>query len=222
MTYAQMQARAEILFEAIDSGNLPGFIQAEWVDLFNQAQEKLVIDILQDGISKNAFNRRAIDILVESDNVAGNYTQAGSSPKFTITLTEDTWWILDVSADVTLSSTSTTDILVDEISYDERKKNKNNPFKKPDKTERFWYDLEESDMIVYTDTVTTLDELDVRYARLPLTIDTADGYVTHACELHPSVHSRIVELAVQLAYKSLTDEKGFQLQVIENQNPSIP
>jgi len=222
MTFAQMQARAEILFEAIDSGNLPGFIEAEWLDLFNQAQEKLVLGILQDGISRNAFNKRVIDILVEDDNIAGGYSQAGTSPTFTITLTADTWWILNVTADVTLSTVTTTDILVDEISYDEYHANKNNPFKKPDKTERFWYYMVGSEMVVTTDTVTTLDELYITYARLPLTISTADAYSTHACELHTSVHSRIVEIAVQLAHKAVEDEKGFQLQVLENQNPSIP
>jgi hypothetical protein len=217
MTFQEMKTRAEILFEAIDSDDVAGFTDNEWTDLFNQAQYKVVLEILNDGIARNSFNRRAIDPLIQTDNVAGTLSVSGSSPKFTVTLTDEIWWVLKVTASVTIDGNSYTDILVDSISYDEYHANKDNPFKNPDKDERYWRYPLNNDMIVITDSVTSLDDIEVEYVRLASSINASGD----ASELHESVHPAIVEVAVRLAHKSLEESTGYQLQALENDSPSI-
>ena len=235
MTFAEMRSRAEILYESIDSANAPGFTDGEWGEILSQAQYKVVNDILKDGVAKNAFNRRAIDAIIltqeftDTDAGVSIAAHATITNGYTVNIentalagisTEDQiWWVLPtVMADALVGTTTYTDIDVDEISYGEYHASRNNPFKKPDYEEKFWYFPENSELVVITDG-STLKKVRIQY------IESLEGHpiaLASDCILDESIHPRIVEKAVGIAHSAVQDQVGFQLQTIENLNPTLP
>lgn len=237
MTFAEMKSRARILFEEITSGDAPGFTNADWGQIFTQAQYDVVNDILQDGLAKNAYNRRALDALIKyqefTDADAGPTITA--HPKYTygylvdientaIGLTADQiWWILSAGAEVTsLASTTVGNIPIDEINYSEYRANIKNPFRKPSYEYSLWYWPEDKKLVVITDG-SVLKKVLIEYVE-NLKSSTTDYTIASGsdCKLHESVHPLIVKRAVETAFSAVQDQAGFQMQVLENQNPPLP
>lgn len=129
----------------------------------------------------------------------------------------DLWWILTSFADVEDNSIAYADIKVVPITWDEYQSNKSNPFRKPDRDEEFWYVLDESALVVITGGE-DLKKLRVEYVENLEPYAIASG---NDCVLHESIHPAIVKKAVEIAHTAVQDEKGFQLQVLENQRPNV-
>lgn len=128
------------------------------------------------------------------------------------------WWPLFGIAELEEDSTTYSDIRVEPIQYSEYMINKDNPFKKPDRSEYIWFLTEDSSMVVIT------GGEDLKKLKLEF-VENLEKYPISSsedCVLHKAIHPRIVEAAVSLAHAAVQDQVGFQLQTIENQNPVIP
>jgi len=242
MTFEQMQVEAELLYESINSGGAPGFNYEEWGQFFTIGQRRIVLNILKEGITKNTFNRLAIEKLILRDDYSdfiadSHFKNSDGSPAWildnsTETFNSQFFWILDEYVDIGVGATLVTDIPVKHITYDFYRVNKSNPFRVPDSEEGYWILQYSGDIDV--DNPTSIDSI------LPVIITDGEqvtGYHivgvihpdnypivsgtvyplggTHASCLNPSIHSKIVEEAVALARMSIVDPQGYQLALTD-------
>ena len=230
MTFAQMLAEAELLYET-DSGTNPGFQDAEWGRWFTMGQRKVVLDILRDGIGKNTFNQLAIEKLVQVVSYANfdndthfKNSDGTAAKKLNVVFDNKFFWILDEYG-VTATHPM---VPLDRITYDFYRINLDNPFRKPNPEEGFW-------MVQYSTALPTASTTSVpifitdgtaltaykvvgvyhpdNYAIAPANVYPVGG--TEASCLNASVHPIIVETAVKLARMSVSDVPGYQLAVAE-------
>lgn len=235
MTFSEMRAEAELLYESIDSSNAPGFLDAEWGQFFTIAQRKIVIKILSEGITKNAINQLAIEKLIIKDSYADfvantHYRNSDGTFAWQLDRTHATvdprfFWILDEYVDTATHS----NIPLDRITYDFYRSNLDNPFRKPDPVEGYWvlqFITTGPDTAVSSEPVFITDGSEITgyyivgashpddYPIGPgIVYDTASG--EEASVLNQSIHSRIVEEAVTLARMSVVDAQGYQLALAE-------
>jgi hypothetical protein len=169
--------------------------------------------------------RRYLSNLVEEKKLKPITTSDGkplgmeSNSKF-FTLPENLWFITYESAhvsDAKCDNMSTLDVYP--VTQDEYHKIKRNPFRGANDRRALRLDLSEGNIEVISKY--TVTEYYIRYLRkikpillVNLTNDDVnlEGYTTpQGCELHESLHQRILELAVQMALQS----KGYN---IKNEN----
>jgi len=227
MTFNEMRAEAELLYESIDSSNAPGFLDVEWGQFFTVAQRKIVMKILNEGINKNIHNQLAIEKLVQTDNYIDltstdtHYKNTDGTAAQTIdTGTKefnlDFCWILDEY----VNTATINNIPIKRITYDFYRTNLQNPFRIPDIEEGYWV-LQFNNIPVFITDGTTLTSYYIVGVEHPDKYPISPGIVypettgTEASVLNKSVHSRIVEEAVTLARMSVVDAQGYQLALAE-------
>lgn len=220
MTFSEMRTEAELLYESINSSDAPGFTSDEWGQLLTVGQRRVVLRILEEGITKDAFNQLAIEHLIKSDTYSAFTTNAhfkntdGTSARsLNITLPggkvfdSKFFWILDEY----VSTASATNIPVIRITYDFYRINKDNPFRKPEASYGYWI-LQYNNIPVFITDGTAITGYYIVGVHHP---DNYPISTTSDCVLNESVHSKIVEEAVTLARMSVTDPQGYQLSLAE-------
>ena len=226
MTFDQMRAEAELLYESINSSNAPGFLPIEWGQFLTIGQRRVVLRILGEGVTKNAFNQLAIEYLIKSDNYTAFTVNAhfknvdgtsarelNISPSAGKAFDARFFWVLDEY--VTIASKS--NIPVTRITYDFYRTNKDNPFRTPSADFGYWL-LHYNNIPVF---ITDGTEITGYYIVGVYHPDNYPiGFQDHVdipddCVLNESIHSKIVEEAVTLARMSVTDPQGYQLALAE-------
>jgi len=220
MTFLEMRAEAELLYESINSSDAPGFTNTEWGGLLTVAQRRVVRRILNDGINKNAFNQLAIEFLVKEDSYSAfaldtHFKNTDGSPARRLNTTPPVgkefdsmyFWILDEYA-----TTSTTDnIPLLKINYEFYRKNIENPFRSPNQIDGFW-------VLQYDNTPVFITDGSLVSGYYVVGVYHPDNYpidIAHDCQLNEGIHSDIVQEAVTLARMSVTDAQGYQLSLAE-------
>lgn len=234
LTAAEMKYEAQIIYESIASANAPGFIDSEWSVLLTQAQEKVVKNIIKEGIDKNEENRRAIESLIKfEDNLT---ISASSGPyygngiyAYKVQVPSPSLKVLDIlDSHIKISATTPIYVKIKPVSYEYIFSNHNNPFRKPSLEEDgyFWRVVRDNTELIITDRTLnpTNDRYVMTYVKRPEPIivttlvgQTIDGIsVQSDCQLHHSIHREIVKQAATLAYAYLQEQTGYQIQKIEN------
>jgi len=240
-----MMKEAELLYESLNSSNAPGFLEEEWGQLFTIAQRKVVINILKEGVNKNAFNQLAISPLIQEqiyyDTDFEGDTHFKETNKQTVSLRLKStvqfetkfFWILDefvILMDTsTVPATNHFQVPVKRITYDFYRINLDNPFRTPTEDDGYWLLQHNNGVTIIGNrgldgqpTVTSYHIIGVYHPdNYPIVSGVTYppppvGFTgTQASVLNPSVHPKIVEEAVTLARMSVTDAQGYQLAVAE-------
>ena len=202
----------------------PGSIELDEYEksvLLTKAQEELVLGLYTGkNISGESFEqteelRRYLSSLVKEAVLSpitttnGNVLGMESTSKF-FTLPEDLWFITYESAKVSDAKCENMSVMdVYPVRQDEYHKLKKNPFRGANDRRALRLDLSENNVeIISKQTVT---QYYVRYLQKlhPIILtDLEDGMVINGeararnCELHESLHQRILDLAVQMALQS--------------------
>lgn len=239
MTAEEMKYEGEILYESIASADAPGYTNREWSYLLTAAQEKVVKDIVDNGLDKEEKYKKAISPLlvpieIIEDSLIENISAIPKSIR--IELDEDT-------IAVTMERCAVSGHLVvrvKPITHDYYLANIRNPLKKPDSNEVYWrLDELEGDNrvhIIITDLTDITDLLKYKYVAVkkpdPIIVEDS-GYVSsdgsidgvaftgYTDKESPStlgtfVHRRIVKEAVNIAFATDKDQIGYQISQNEN------
>lgn len=228
MTFEEMKSEAELLYESINSNDAPGFLDTEWAQFFTIAQRKIVLRILKEGVTRNAFNQLAIEKLIQHDDYVSfttnsHFKNSDESDSFTINtgikaFNSDYFWILDEYMQTGAGPSLITNIPLKRITFDFYRLNKDNPFRVPDSDEGYWIIQYNNLPVFITDGVTPTGYYLVgvkhpdNYPIISGTVYDADN---NASCLNVSVHPKIVEEAVTLARMSVVDAQGYQLALAE-------
>jgi len=229
MTAAQMHNEFEIVYEAIASGDAPGYEPYEVSILLTEAQEAVIKEFLVSGIEQSDITSVIIGPFIKvstitSPDIAASATYNGAW-EF-VTDISNFWLIVGERLKETVGSAS---IKVRPISHSFWEANVDNPYKKPVSTEFYWRMLENSD----TETKyiitgpTTISSYYIHYLEQPTPIivpgvddsKTIDGTTVDvtifteglACKYNSVIHREIVKRAAENAAAYARDVEGFQL-----------
>lgn len=221
MIFTEMVSEAEILYESINSSAAPGFTSTEWGKILTAAQRKVVLWILREGVTSNAFNQLAIERLIQQDSYTAfttethfkhaNGTSAQRLNVATKAFNTSYFWVLDEYVKTGSGITEITNIPIIKITFDFYRKNINNPFRIPSSDYGYW-------MIQYNNTPVFITDGTAVTGYYVVGVYHPDTYPidsTHNCVLNTSLHSKIVEEAVSLARMSVVDAQGYQLSLTE-------
>jgi hypothetical protein len=229
MTFAQMLAETELLYESINSSAAPGFTTTEWGQIFTVAQRTVVRKILEEGVTRDSFNMLAIEKLIRSDSYISFTTDSyfknsigGLAQALDITVKAfDTmfFWVLDEYIETGVDATLVTNIPIKRISFDFYRINIDNPFRAPNTDEGYWL-LQYNNIPIFITDGTAITKYCVVGVHHPdnYPIGVTYGYPAVGGEascLNKGVHSKIVEEAVTLARMSVIDAPGYQLSMTE-------
>lgn len=213
-------------FGKSDILGMPAFNEHEKSVFLTKAQENIVISLytgknpLGDSFESSEEIRRYLAPLIKTDRLEPITTSSGlplgvdSSSKF-FTLPSDVWFITYESIDVTDSTCEgLSSIEVYPVKQDEYHKIKKNPFRGANSHRALRLDL--SDGVIEIVSKYNAVRYYLRYLRklkpiilCELDADTAIYNDTHPsnCELHESLHQRILDTAVIMALQS----KGYNI-----------
>ena len=214
MTFAEMKAETELLYESMNSSTAPGFIDEEWGIILTRAQHALVDEILAVGVVRNSATMLAIEKLFRP----AVYTTFGTDSYFrnsdgslaqilSDVLDTSFIWILDEY----VNTADKNNIRLRRITFDFYRVNLENPFRHPDEDDSFWV-LQKDNIPVFITDGTTITSYNV------LGVDNPNIYpidATHDCVLNVGIHYKIVEQAVKLARMSVVDIQGYQAAIAE-------
>ena len=235
MNVAQMKEVFLVLYDKITNLAAPGYTDSEITTFLNKAQLQFVKNRYNykgnqygEGVEETEKRRKDLSELTRDVTISGGddnlSNQEGVSPNgeffdlptgFLYTLRED---ILAKSTDVCINNTR---IRVKPVTHDEYNINAKNPFKKPSKDVAWRLDFSRdftqganNDHLrheIITSVDYTVDKYYVRYLKIPREVS-----ITNAidCELDPSVHDEIIDIAVRIA-TGITDPQLYQLKVNE-------
>jgi len=222
MTFTEFRNETELLYESINSSSAPGFTTTEWGNILTIAQRKVVINILEEGVTKTAFNQLAIEKLIKEDS----YTVTETNSHFknsdgTVAQTLDPgvkefdsqfFWIVDEY----VRTAATNNIRIIRQSFDFYRVNIGNPFRSPNSDDGYWI-LQYNNLPVFITDGTALTNYYLVGCHHPdiYPIGTGLTYGTHGSWLNEGAHYRIVEEAVKLARMSVNDTEGFQLAMAD-------
>lgn len=227
MLFSEMKQEVKILYESINSSAAPGFTNSGWQTLFNIAQRKLIWDILNKGLTKDAFTMRMLEpiTIYNDDNTAAEvdyFLNSDNTAAKGFELDDKIFWILDEY----LKDDTYNRIPLKRITYDFYQDNLKNPYKKPalGTDGKFWVISSTVgatyNTVVITDGTTLANPV---YKVVGIyhpdenEISIADAYDNGCSKLLKAAHPLIVERAVELAHLAVIDPQGYQLQVAENQ-----
>ena len=221
LTAKEMQYEAKVVYEALASADAPGYTDRQWSILLTQAQEKVIIEITNEGLDKNEVNRRAVSKLLTSFTQNLKDLPVSFWPNSKLISFPEAYFhmVYDNIDDV---------IKLKSVSYDYVNANLSNPFENPNKDE-FWKVVSSRGIIIITDGITEASRYKLMYLKRPVPIITKEnieieGYsadeITRQlnCELDPIVHRRIVERAGRLAEAYVNNQAGYQLSRLEEQS----
>lgn len=214
LTAKEMEYEAKVIYEALASGDAPGYTSRQWSILLTQAQEKLLRELISEGWDKDETNRRISSKLVTSVDIV-KFKKGKFPNSFEVEFPDDYFHIVQDTANDNVQ------VLSKDWNYYHA--NKKNPFEKPDK-ETYWKLVHEKGAVVITEG-STLSKYWLVYLKRPKPIITAnlstaiegETEVTN-CELDPIVHRKIVERAAKLADYYTNNQVGYQLGALEEQN----
>jgi hypothetical protein len=238
LTAPEMKYEAQIIYEGIASATAPGYTDKEWSVLLTQAQEKIIRKLLDSGLERNEFTRKAIGSLIRHRDLTTFDVGPSSYPySYSVILPDNPelkiLGIMTEYIDGTLNSVSKSNVKVKPISYEYYWSNHNNPFRKPSSTEDgyFWRldlnneDLNQSSSLIITDgTIPYTYKMDYVERPTPIIITTLTGTTIEGesdqmdCQLHHSIHRMIVKEAATLAFAALQEQVGYQMQKMENKS----
>jgi hypothetical protein len=215
MTAREMQYEAKIIYESIASADAPGYTDRQWSIILTQAQEKVVLEICNDGIDKNEFNRRAVKKLQKTAEI--DSSGISEDPLFGfyyVVFPDDFLHPLREIGNYVAK--------IKPVTYDFVESNKKNPFEKPS-SDLYWKLFQRDGATI----ITNGEELRfyvIDYISRPKPIITKDlptdstieGFNTQMdCELHKSVHRIIVDRAGKLAFAYTENPQMYQIQSLE-------
>lgn len=214
LTASEMEYEAKVVYEAIASGDAPGYTNRQWSILLTQAQEKVVRQVILNGLDKDEHNRRVVSRLIR-DYSTTDFKRYKWKNAFVVKLPQRYMYLLEDYVN--------DNIRVVPKSYDYVHANKDNPFEKPKKEEYFWRIVHKDGAIIVTDG-SELKSYNLSYLVRPTPIITKildpaksiEGvYEQTNCKLDPIVHRDIVNMAGKLAELYASNQLGYQLKTLE-------
>lgn len=228
MNAAQMYNEWEILYEAIASGDAPGYEPYEVSVLLSEAQEQVLKEVVASGAERNDIRSLVIGPFIKVDTITPG---ASSSSTYANTLyfdqsTSDYWLIVNERLRQTPGSST---VEVKPVTHAFWDANKNNPYKQPSSTKYFWRLLENasgSSRFLITGP-TEINTYYIFYLDKPDPIivpgvdngTTIDGTEVNAgiatsglgCAYNSVIHRDIIRKAAENAAAYVKDTESFQL-----------
>lgn len=144
MNATQMKYEAQLLYESIASADAPGYTSREWSFLLTAGQEKVIKEIIDQGLDEEEKHRKAISSLFipmsVSMSVTNDYTSTLPN-SLRVPLDADCLGVTMERCIInygTVSVPLTKLVTIKPIKYDFYEANLQNPLKKPDKRYVFW------------------------------------------------------------------------------------
>jgi hypothetical protein len=232
MTAAQLELLFLRLYDKVTNLAAPGYDQAEIQEFLNKAQLQLIKqrynykgNKYKEGVESTEKRRKDLSELVRGTDISASSNNSDQTGVFPNGVFFDlpTDFLYTLIEEITISHDDTcydgNRIKVKPITHDEYNANIKNPFKKPDE-ELAWridfsHDTVNSTQAlrheIVTNADTTITTYHVRYIKLPIDIDLANGITS---ELHEAIHEEIVDIAVRIA-TGITDPQSYQVKQIE-------
>jgi len=227
MTADQMYNEFEIAYEAIASGDAPGYSPYEVSILLTQAQDNIIKNLVGTGLEYDDSKALVLGPQIETSTYT-TFASATMYPStFTFEVDQTLFWSI-VNERLKETNTGST-IEVKPIDHSYFAANVDNPYKKPVNTRYFWRFIEKgainSNWYVYgPDSIHTYY---INYLEKPdpiivpgVDLDTViDGTTVDAtivldgldCEYNSLIHRDIVNRAAKMGKAFIGDPQGFQL-----------
>jgi hypothetical protein len=227
MTAGQMYNEFEIAYEAIASGDAPGYEPYEASILLSQAQEEILKELIATGIEYSDSKALVLGPHILTDSITGASSSAVYPDTWEVTVDESEYWgIVNERLKETANGST---VEVKPIDHSFFNANKNNPFKKPDSDFYFWRFVEGSagstkwmvygPTAIHTYYINYLDKpapIIVPGVSLSTVIDGTEVTSTIVgdgldCSFNSIIHRDIVNRAAKLGKAFIGDSEGFQL-----------
>ena len=225
LTAPEMWYEARLLYESIASADAPGYTSRDWSLILTQAQEKVLRDIIDEGVEKNDINKLVLSPITKTKS---NLTITPDSTVVipnSYSILENTFNPFHIESEFVYNSSLNpiSLIAVKSMEFNSYGLTSKNPFEKPSNKVVFWRMVTDGKVVIVGDG-STINKYLVTYIDRPtpivvaaLTAPQAIEGITAAtdCKLHHSVHRKIVEKAASLANAYIKDQVGYQISNVE-------
>ena len=225
MTASEMKTEFLIGYDKITSFAAPGYEDNEISKFLNDAQERFIKTRYSDankyrvGYEENEKRSKDLSELKRFFETS-TFTTGNHPNSYFVELPDNIMWATKEEVDLTITdchgSTSTSRVGVKPIGDDYYNANINNPFKKPYEELVWRLDFSRTDdtsvvsssnkkrhELVY-DSASPVSKYYLTYIKYPQSINVSSNA---SCELDPSVHKELVELAVSIALETSSDPR---------------
>ena len=225
LTAPEMWYEARLLYESIASADAPGYTSRDWSLILTQAQEKVLRDIIDEGVEKNDTNKLILSPITKTISNLSIAADTSVVIPNAYSVVENTFNPFHIEAEFVYNSavTPTNLIPVKPIEWDDYGILIDNPYEKPSTNVIFWKIVTDGKVVIVGDGSVVNKYLVTYIARpVPIVVDTLsapqaiEGITTITnCSLHHSVHRKIVEKAASLANAYIKDQVGYQISSVE-------
>jgi hypothetical protein len=233
MTAAEMKTEFLVGYDKITNFAAPGYTDSEISKFLNDSQERFLKknygDLNKYRTSYEETEKRSKDLSeLKRFSTISTFTAGNHPNSFFAELPENIVWATKEEVEINITDchgdTSTKRVGVFPVSDDYYNVNIENPFKKPDATVVWRMDFSRTDdtqVVSSTNSKrhelvtdgSTINKYYLTYLKYPQTIDVTNSV---DCELDPSVHKEIVEMAISIALET-SQEPRYQTQKQEEQ-----
>lgn len=222
MTPLEFSSEFDILYNNVMSNQAPGLTEYEKSVFLTQAQEQIVLGIYKgtfDGDSfesteaaKSYLSNLVVQKTYSKEELTFNFDSSISNKSVSALKMPDDWVILYEEVELKDNSVLCLKdgkwVPVVSSTLDEYNRIKNNPFRGPNKRQVLRLSIEDKYELISD---YTINQYKIRYLKRPYPIILEDLYDAsingeytplsdeNACELHPSLHKSILNIAVSLA-----------------------
>lgn len=222
LTASDMLREVKIVYEGIASADAPGYTNLQWSILLTQAQEKIIRDILDQGLERDSDSKLALANITKTISKTSGISAYPTLPNaYTISFTDPNFNPLHVEAEF-IKIASGALIPLKEVTWDEYGLQIDNPHSNPSIKSVFWKLVTDFGNVFITDG-SAISEYMIVYVARPTPIIVADispkeveglSAITN-CILHHSIHRKIVDKAATLANAYVKDQIGYQISNAE-------
>lgn len=226
MTASEMKSEFLIGYDKITSFAAPGYTDSEISKFLNDAQERFIKTRYSDAnkyrVGYEETEKRSKDLSELKRFFSSTTFVTGNHPNsYFVELPDNILWATKEEAQLNITdchgNTSTVRVGVKPVSDDYYNANINNPLKKPYEGLVWRMDFSRSDSsstvsssnkkrheLIY-DANNPVSEYYLTYIKYPQSIDVSS--TNSYCELDPSVHKEVVELAVSIALETSSEPR---------------
>lgn len=226
MTALEMMREAEILYESVASQDAPGYETREWSYLLTQAQEQVVLEIIERGADKDDAGRTILSPIIE------HFEETLTLVNYEAEITYPTGVDIPLhpgAEEAIYPATTGVHIPIVPKPYDYVVMNRLNPMERPYE-ELWWRTIVEGTHKIIAHVETGNFDYHLIYYKKPAPIivevltggETIDGIAAQTnCQLHSSIHRRITARAAILAKAYTPEQIRLQTQAATKELPAI-
>lgn len=232
MTAEQMYNEFEIAYEAIASGDAPGYEPYEVSILLTQAQDHILKTLIGTGLEYDDSKALVLGPFIDTTSYTVFSNSSMYPNTFVFEVNQTSYWsVVNERLKETLTGST---VEVKPIDHAFFAANKDNPYKKPDSTRYYWRFIEKGPVhsywmvygpsAIHTYYINFLDKPDpiiVPGVSLSTVIDGTAVTATIVtsglnCKYNSSIHRDIIKKAADLGKAYIGDSQGFQLLKASN------